>query len=104
LKDIPKRLQREIGVGPPEEVTFVQLSATAFEFRDAVRFSNGREILLQELQCGQHVDVLSVSSSDLEHEEGQKLKEEYQRISYDEPDRPSSGIAVVLRTWPWDCL
>ena len=85
-------------------MTFVQLSATAFGFRDAVRFSNGRELLLQELQCGQHVDVLSVSSSDLEHEEGQKLKEEYQRISYDEPDRPNSGIAIVLRTWPWDCL
>ena len=104
LHDIPEPLRQQCNVGMTEEVTFVQLSATEYQFRDAVRFNNGREILLQELQCGQHVDVLSVSSSDLEHEEGQKLKEEYQRISYDEPDRPSSGIAIVLRTWPWDCL
>ena len=80
LKEIPKGLQREIGVGPTEEVTFIQLSATEYQFRDAVRFGNGREILLQRLQCGQHVDVLSLSSGDLEHEEHQKLEEEYQRI------------------------
>ncbi len=80
LKDIPKRLRREIGVGPAEEVTFVQLSATEYQFRDAVRFSKGQEILLQRLQCGQHVDVLSLCSGDLEREDHQRLEEEYQSI------------------------
>ncbi len=80
LRDIPKDLQQKLGVGGIEEVTFVQLSATPYQFRDAVRFSNGREILLQKLQCGQQVDVLSVSSGDFEHEEYRRLEEEYQRI------------------------
>jgi hypothetical protein len=80
LKDIPKGLQREMGVGFAAEATFVQRSATEYQFRDAIRFSNGREILLQRLRCGQHVDVLSLSSGDLEHEQHQKLEEEYQRV------------------------
>ena len=80
LKDIPECLQSEVGAGPVEEVTFVQRSATAYQFRDAIRFSSGREILLQRLKCGQHVDVVSLSSSDLEREEHEKLEEEYQRI------------------------
>ncbi len=80
LRDIPKDLQQQFGVGGTEEVTFVQLSATPYQFRDAVRFSNGREILLQKLQCGQRVDVLSLSSVDFEHEEHHTLEEEYQRI------------------------
>ena len=80
LRDIPKDLQQQFGVGGTEEVTFVQLSATPYQFRDAVRFSNGREILLQKLHCGQQVDVLSVSSGDFEHEEYRRLEEEYQRI------------------------
>ncbi len=80
LRDIPKDLQQQFGVRGTEEVAFVQLTATPFQFRDAVRFSNGRETLLQQLQCGQHVDVLSLSSSDFEHEEHERLEEEYQRI------------------------
>src|SRR6266851_3775035 len=80
LSDIPKDLQQQFGVGGTEEVTFVQLSATPYQFRDAVRFRNGREILMQKLQCDQHVDVLSLSSGDFEHEEHQRLEEEYQRI------------------------
>jgi len=80
LRDIPKGLQQQFGVGATEEVTFVQLSATPYQFRDAVRFSNGREILLQTLKCGQQVDVLSVPSSDFEDEGYQRLEEEYQRI------------------------
>jgi hypothetical protein len=61
-----------------EEVTFAQLSATPYQFRDAVRFGNGREMLLQKLQCGQRVEVLSLSAGDFDREEHQKLEEEYQ--------------------------
>ena len=52
----------------------------AHQFRDAVRFNNGREILLQQLQCCQRVEVLSLSSGDFEHEGHRRLEEEYQRI------------------------
>src|SRR6266849_2898865 len=61
LLDVPKRLQHDMVVGPIEEVTFVQLSATPYQFRDAVRFNNGREIRLQELSEGMPVRVLKLS-------------------------------------------
>jgi hypothetical protein len=61
LRDIPEQLQKSLGLAEVEEVTFVELSAAAFSHRDAVRFANGREILLQDLHCAQRVDVLSVS-------------------------------------------
>jgi hypothetical protein len=60
LRDISQDLQRRLGVAEAEEVTFVEQSAEAFRFRDAVRFTNGKEILLQHLQPGQRVDVMSL--------------------------------------------
>jgi len=68
LRDIPKSLQQLLGVGEVEEVTFVQQGAEAFRYRDAVRFSNGRETLLQHLHCGQRVEMLSVNSVETEPE------------------------------------
>src|SRR5713101_6587641 len=41
LRDIPVGLQQELGVREAEEVTFVQQSAEAYRYRDAVRFTNG---------------------------------------------------------------
>ena len=64
LTGIPEHLQRELGVRPIETVTFVQQSAEAFRYRDAVRFGNGREILLQRLPCGQRVEVLSLDCAE----------------------------------------
>jgi hypothetical protein len=61
LHDIPERLQHDLAVGPIEEVTFVQLSATPYRFRDAIRFTNGREIRLQDLCEGMRVKVLKMS-------------------------------------------
>lgn len=66
LQEIPEDLQRRLGIGAAEEVKFVQQSAEAFTYRDAVRFSNGREVLLQRLPPGQQVRVLRV---DLDEEE-----------------------------------
>jgi hypothetical protein len=65
LRDIPEALQLRFGLNATEEVTFVQLSAEAYQYRDAVRFQNGREILLQRLSCGQQVEVLSLASGDI---------------------------------------
>jgi hypothetical protein len=64
LRDIPKRLQIEIGVRTVEEVTFTQMTSEPFTHRDAVRFRNGREINLEQLEEGQCVRVLSLYSAD----------------------------------------
>jgi hypothetical protein len=81
LRDIPEDLQARFHVGASEEVTFVQLSATAYQYRDAVRFKNGQEILLQKLRCGQQVDVLCLSGTDSgREEEHQRLEEEYRSV------------------------
>lgn len=61
LQDIPVRLQQELGVRPAEDVVFTQTSASVNTYRDAVRFSNGRELNLQELREGQRVRVVSLA-------------------------------------------
>jgi hypothetical protein len=64
LRDIAEALQDKIGVRRTEEVTFTQISATAFNSRDAMRFKNGYEIKLQQLMEGQRVRVLNLSSEE----------------------------------------
>ena len=59
--DIPEYLQREIDVRRTEEVTFTQITASPFQYRDAIRFGNGSQNLLQRLEEGQRVRVLSLS-------------------------------------------
>jgi hypothetical protein len=61
LSDIAEDVQNSFAVSAKEEVTFTQLTATANTYRDAVRFTNGREILLQRLNKGQRVRVLQLS-------------------------------------------
>jgi hypothetical protein len=68
LRDIPDYLQRSLDVGAVEEVTFIEKSFEEFAYRDGVRFANGRAVLLQRLQCGQRVDVLSLDSEESESE------------------------------------
>ena len=83
LRDIPVYLQQRLAVCEVEEVIFVQQSAEAFRYRDAVRFANGTEILLQNLRCGQRVDVLSLSGVEEETEEEtehQRREAEYRRV------------------------
>ena len=79
LRDIPLALQ--LGLNATEEVTFVQLSAEAYQYRDAVRFQNGREILLQRLACGQQVEVLSLASGDIPEKRRRWMEELYNRMS-----------------------
>ena len=79
LRYIPKDLQEQFDVQATEEVNFVQLLKRR-STRDAVRFGNGREVLLQCLRCGQHVEVLSLCSGESRQEEHQRREEEYRRI------------------------
>jgi hypothetical protein len=66
LRDIPKSLQRELGVGEIEEVQFVETTAEVNTYRDAVRFQNRRQALLQQLREGQRVKVLSIAIEEFE--------------------------------------
>jgi hypothetical protein len=59
LKNIPEDLQRRWDVEKEEAVFFLQTSADANNYRDAVRFRNGLQILLQGLREGIPVYVLS---------------------------------------------
>jgi hypothetical protein len=61
LSAVTPRLQRRFGIGPSEEVTFTQMTAAANQYRDAIRFRNGCEILLQQLHEGERVRVLDLS-------------------------------------------
>jgi len=64
MMDIPGALQHELGVGPEEAVTFTQTTAMPNTYHDAVRFENGRQVLLQVLKEGQRVRVLSLAPED----------------------------------------
>jgi hypothetical protein len=64
LRDIPARLRRKLNVRDEEEVCFTQLTAEANKHRDAVRFSCGSEVLLQELEQGQRVFIINTSLPD----------------------------------------
>src|SRR5579863_1272938 len=55
LRDIPKTLQRELDVEETEHVTFAEISAEVNTYRDAIRFRNGRQLLLQRLREGQRI-------------------------------------------------
>ncbi len=68
VQGIPEDLQKELGVGPEEEVTFVQLSASAYRYRDGFRFKNGRAVLLQSLREGIRAEVLSLELAEPEPE------------------------------------
>lgn len=59
---ISPKLQETHGFNSTETVIFRQLSAEAHTYRDAVEFKNGARVRLQELEDGQHVEVLALSS------------------------------------------
>src|SRR5262249_36494653 len=61
LKDIPADLQRQCQVSDEENVVFTQISADVNSYRDAVRFSNGYQIRLQDLRQGMRVEVMSLA-------------------------------------------
>src|SRR5215471_2443597 len=64
VQNIPQRLQHTLGISGCEEVTFTQLSAAANTYRDALHFSNGRDLRLQELREGMLVQVLDLSCAE----------------------------------------
>jgi hypothetical protein len=63
LKDIPARLQSGLGLGMEEDVVFIQTSMDAGRHRDAVRFNNCQQVLLQRLAEGQRAVVISLDGA-----------------------------------------
>jgi hypothetical protein len=62
LHGISPKLQEAHGLSSAEAVTFRQLSEQAQTYRDAVEFRNGVRVRVQELEEGQLVEVLTLSS------------------------------------------
>jgi len=52
MSRIPDTVGRQFALSSLEEVTFTQLTAEPFQYRDAIRFRNGRHVLLHRLQEG----------------------------------------------------
>jgi len=65
VRDIPPNLQFGCSLRLDfEEAVFTQLTAAVDTFRDAIRFNNGSEVLLNRFAEGQRVRVLDVSSGE----------------------------------------
>jgi len=77
LHDVPVSLQKQLCIGPDEEVTFLQTSAAENRHRDAVRFRGGHVLRLQELTVGQRVEVMDLGNS---AEEEPSFSANYERI------------------------
>ena len=68
MHSIPNHLQGKLNVRSVEEVTFVQLSASAYEYRDAIQLGDGRKVILQDLPEGVLFIVLSLASGEVQPE------------------------------------
>ncbi len=62
LHGIPPSLRQIHSLSATEPVTFRQLSANAQTYRDAVEFKSGLKLRVQDLEEGQSVEVLALSS------------------------------------------
>ena len=63
MSRVPDEMRRGYDLRPVEQVTFVQLSADAYRYRDGIRFDNGCQELLQTLPEGVPFEVLSLEVS-----------------------------------------
>jgi hypothetical protein len=62
MNHIPEWLRRQFALQAMEDVTFVQLSADAYRYRDGIQFWNGKQVLLQEIREGVRFKVLSLGT------------------------------------------
>jgi hypothetical protein len=62
LEGIGEAVQRAFAVGAVEEVAMTRLEGGVHAHRDAVKFANGREVLLQSLNPGLTAEVIAFTS------------------------------------------
>jgi hypothetical protein len=73
LCGLSQKLQRKMKLDTPnQEVVFTQLDKR--DYRDAVRFANGREVSLQKLPEGLRVRVLALSAEPVEMAEEELMR------------------------------
>jgi hypothetical protein len=85
MNRIPETLRSDLALDAVEDVTFVQLTAEPFQYRDAVRFANGKQLLLQSVREGVRFTVLETFIG--ESETGQ-LREARTRTGPDREAQP----------------
>jgi hypothetical protein len=61
---ISRALQQAHGLYCTEAATFRQLSADSATYRDAVEFRNGVKVRLQDLEEGQSIEIVALSSEE----------------------------------------
>jgi hypothetical protein len=61
IEGIPHELRERYALGEAEEVTFTQLTSEPFRYRDAFRFPNGEEVIIQKFAEGVRVEVLQLA-------------------------------------------
>lgn len=66
VNSVPSEIQREFGAGDLEIVNCVQLGTGTGCGRDAIRFRNGRHVLLERFDEGVWFEVLANGSNDRE--------------------------------------
>jgi hypothetical protein len=64
INSVPRRIAQEFGVRLVADVTFVRLNASGCLDRDAIRFGNGRHLLLERFNEGVAFQVLTDGSED----------------------------------------
>jgi hypothetical protein len=73
MNHIPEVLRLKYALQAVEDVTFIQMSADAYRYRDAIQFRNGKQVLLQEITVGVRFEVLSLASSQGTEAEPQRV-------------------------------
>lgn len=68
VSNISEKVQQKLGIGPAGDVVFAELSASGYQYRDAIWFNNGRKVLLQALGEGIRFEVLSLGMMEPELE------------------------------------
>lgn len=62
LEGIGEAVQQAYAIGPTEEVVMTRVEGGAYAHKDAVKFSNGREVLLQSFNAGITAEVIALTS------------------------------------------
>jgi hypothetical protein len=90
VKSVPKEIRREFGVDATENVNCVQLGAESGCDRDAIRFRNGRHVLLQRFGEGVCFQVLADGSHDQKPDEDPEVP-----CKLSQPDMDSHAAAYL---------
>ena len=91
---IPDSMRRKFALEVLQNVTFTQLSAEAFQYRDAIQLDDGRQILLQAFPEGVLFEVLRIAPIESETE---VLAQDGGSITR----MPSLSALAILRSPSW---